>query len=72
MIRPSGLVFWNLLKGRVDEFSRALKSLCYTNSPENPIVSVLGRLLIAQVNNAAVVHRFALAKTRGRLPEIDE
>ena len=72
MIRPSGLVFWNLLKGGVDEFSRALKSLCYTNASENPIESVLGRLLIAQVNHSAVVHRFALAKRRGLLPEIDE
>ena len=53
----------------MDEFSRALKSLCYTNSSENPIVSVLGRLLVAQVNNAALAHRLSIAKRRGLLPE---
>ena len=69
MIRPSALVYWNYLKGWVEEFSRALKSLCYTNSSENPIVSVLGRWLAAQVNNAALAHRLSIGKRRGLLPD---
>ena len=72
MIRPSGLVFWNLVKGGVDEFSRALKSLCYHNSSENPIVSILGRLLCAQVSNAAIVHWFSIAKARGMLEKFEK
>lgn len=72
MIRPSGLVFWNLEKGGVDEFNRALKSLCQTNSLENPIFSMLRIILIAQVNRAAVVHWFALGKWRGLLPDTTE
>ncbi|CAN8067640.1 unnamed protein product [Agarophyton chilense] len=68
MIRPTAFVYWNYLKGGVDEFSRAMTSLCYTNVGENPIVSIIGRLLCAQVNNAAVVHRLCLARQKGHLP----
>eukprot|EP00178_Gracilaria_changii_P016681 TRINITY_DN479_c3_g1_i11.p1 TRINITY_DN479_c3_g1~~TRINITY_DN479_c3_g1_i11.p1 ORF type:complete len:1373 (+),score=138.00 TRINITY_DN479_c3_g1_i11:3191-7309(+) len=68
MIRPSALVFWNLLKGGVDEFSRNMKQMCYTNSSENPIVSVIGRLLCSQVANAGVVYRMVKARLSGMLP----
>ncbi|CAN8067665.1 unnamed protein product [Agarophyton chilense] len=68
MIHPTAFVYWNYLKGGVDEFSRAMTSLCYTNVDENPIVSNIGRLLCPQVNNAAVVHRLCLARQKRHLP----
>lgn len=68
MIRPAALVFWNHLKGGTDEFSRALKSLTYTNTAANPIVSAIGQLLCSQVNNAAVAYRLSCAKSKGYLP----
>ena len=67
MIRPTALIHWNVVKGGVDEFSRALKTLAYTNNSENPIVSVIGRLLCSQVHNMAVVIRLSIAKRKGYL-----
>ena len=67
MIRPSALLDLNYLKGRVKEFNRALKSLCYTSSSENLIIGVLGRLLVAQVNNAALMLGLSISKRRGLL-----
>lgn len=52
----------------MDEFSRALTSLCYTNASETPILSIIERLLCAHENNAAVVHRFSLTRKCGSLP----
>ena len=69
MIRPTSVIYWNHVKGGVDEFSRTLKVLSYQNTSENPIVSVLGRLICAQINNAAVVYRLSVAKGRGLLLE---
>ncbi|CAN8073937.1 unnamed protein product [Agarophyton chilense] len=69
MIRPTAFVYCNYLKGGVNEFSRAMTSLCYKNSGENPIVSIIGRFLCAQVNNAAVVHCLSVARRKGRLPD---
>ena len=71
MIRPLLLVYWNTLKGGVDEFSRALKTLAYTNTSENPIVSIIGRLISSQVGNAAIAHRFFIARKRGVLPPLN-
>ena len=51
----------------MDEFSRAVKSLAYTNSSENPIVSILGGLICGQVCNASIVHRIAIARMKGYL-----
>lgn len=62
MIRPKPLVFWNAVKGGVDEYSRAMTRITRTNVSENPLVSVIGRLLASQLNNAAVVYRMFLAK----------
>ena len=72
MVRPTLLVYWNALKGGVDEFSWALKSLAYTNSSENPIVGVIGRPICGQVCNAAIVHRIAIARTKGYLLNSEE
>ena len=71
MIRSAALVLWNHVKGVVDEFSRALKSLTYTNASENPIVIVIGRLVGSQINNAAVLHKLSIAKRNGSLPDTD-
>lgn len=71
MIRPTSLVYWNYLKGAADEFSRVLQSLAYTNHSENPIVSIIGRLICAQINSAAIVHRLSVAKAKDLLPEPD-
>ena len=43
MIRPIFLVYRNALKGGVDEFSRALTTLAYTNTSAHPIVRIIGR-----------------------------
>ena len=71
MIRPTLLVYWNTLKGGVDEFSRALKTLAYTNTSENPIVSIVGRLISSQVGNAAIAHRLSIARKREVLPDMN-
>ena len=68
-IRPALLVYWNALKGGVDEFSRNLKTLAYTNSSENPIVSIIGRLISSQVGSARIAHRFSVARSCGVLPQ---
>ena len=60
-----------LQKRGVHEFSRALKSLTYTNASENPMVSVIGRLICSQVNNAAFVRRVSIVKRNGSLPDTD-
>ena len=62
MTRPKILVVWNALKGGVDEYSRSLKSYAITTVCENPVVSVIGRMLSTQVANAALVHHFSIAK----------
>ena len=68
MIRPMLVVYWNSLKVGVDEYSRAMKSLIKTITSENPIVNVFGRILCSQVNNAAIVRRLAVARSKGPLP----
>ena len=50
--------------GGVDEYSRALKSLTKTNTSENPIVSLIGRILCSQVNNAAIAHLLGVARRK--------
>lgn len=68
MIRPAAIVYWNYLKGPVDEFGRAMRNLFYTNVGENMIVSIIGRLLYAQLNNSAGVHRLSLSRQKEKLP----
>ena len=68
MIRPTLLFYWNSLRGGMDENSRAMTSLTKTNTSENPIVSVIGRILRSQVNNAAIENRLAVARSKGLLP----
>lgn len=72
MIGPQLLVYWNTLKGGVDEFSRALKTLAYINTSENPIVSIIGRLTSSQVGNAAIAYRCFIARKCGVLPRINQ
>ena len=61
------------LKGGVDDFSRNLCTLDYSASKVSPVVSVVNRMLSAQVNNAGLVHRFGLAIRDGILPNaVDE
>ena len=71
MIRPTILVYWNALKGGVDEYSRAMKTFSRNNACENPIVSVIGRLIFGQINNSGVLQRIVLARAKNRiLPNI--
>lgn len=41
MIRPTALVYWNALKGGVDEFSRTMKTLSRCNVSETPLKASL-------------------------------
>ena len=68
-LRPTALVFWNALKGGVDAFSKNLKTLDYSASKVSPVVSVVKRMLSAQVNNAGTVHRIGLALAQEILKE---
>lgn len=68
MIRPTTLVFWNSLKGGVDEYSRAMQNLTRSNVSENAIVTIITRLLMAQVCNAAVAHRLVKSRQTSVLP----
>jgi hypothetical protein len=72
MIRPTILVFWNALKGGVDEYSRSMQAFSRSNVSENPGVSVIGRILMSQAANAAVIHRLALARCNQKLPRAAE
>ena len=49
--------------------SRYLKSLARRNISENPVVSIIARLLCMQVNNAVVAHRLFEARKDGVLLE---
>ena len=58
MIRPKILIAWNALKRGVNEYSRNLKSYAINAGCENPVVSVIGRIMSTQVANSALVHQF--------------
>ena len=45
--------------------SRILKTLARTNTSENPVVSIIARLLTMRVNNGAVIYRLSVAKQKG-------
>ena len=67
-LRPTALIFWNALKGGVDAFSRNLRTLDFSASKVSPVVSVVKRLLAAQVNNAGIIHRIVIALNDNTLP----
>ena len=69
IIRPKILVMWNAVKGGVDEYSRALRTFAMTNVSENPLVSIIGRMLSTQIPNAALVYRLWVAKETGKICE---
>ena len=71
MIRLTPAVFWNQVKGGVDVVSRILKTLSRTNTSENPVVSIIARLLTMQVNNGAVMYRLSVAEHKGILKASD-
>ena len=52
----------------MDAFSRYLKTLDYSASKVSPVVSVVKRMLAAQVNSAGIVHRIGRAIRQGALP----
>ena len=72
MIRLTPAVYWNNLKGGVDVISRYFRTLARTNISENPVVSIIARLLSMQVNNAAVAFRLHKARTQLILPSVEE
>ena len=72
MIRLTPAVFWNNMKGGVDVISRYLKTLARTNISENPVSSIIARVLSMQVFNAAVVYRLSLARQKKSLPRFCE
>lgn len=57
MIRPTATVFWNQIKGGVDVYSRGMAYSTHSNASENPIVTVICRMISYQVHNACVVYR---------------
>ena len=67
MIRPTVLIYWNALKGRVDEYSRAMKTLSRNNACEKPILSVIKRLICEHINNSGVLNRISLPRANNRL-----
>ena len=70
MIKPIFLLYWSALKGGVDEFSRALTTLAYTNTSEHPIASIIRLLFCAQVAIAAIVHRLGIPRDEEKLPPV--
>ena len=65
MVRPSVLVFWNAVKGGVDEYSRNMTHLTHHNVSQNPLTTVVLRLLMSQIHNAAVAYKLCLASLSG-------
>ena len=72
MVRLTPAVYWNHVKGGVDIVSRILKTLARTNISENPVVSIIARLLTMQVNNGAVIYRLNEAQIRGILQDAQD
>lgn len=65
IIWPTVFVYWNALKRGVDECSRAPSILLYTNVAENPIFSVIRRLICAQIYPTAILHRLSFVNAKG-------
>ena len=72
IIRLSPTVYWNHLKGGVDVMSRYMKTIARSNISENPVVSIVGRLLSMQVSNAVVAYRLYQARRRNLLPRPED
>lgn len=75
MIRPRSIVFRNALKGGVDEYSAAMKSFTRQHSSEHPVVTIVTRMILGQVCNAAIVYRLLIAQQQsliGTSPEEDK
>lgn len=60
------------MKGGVDVVSRYLKALVRTNISDNPVVSIMARLLSIQVTNAADIYRLFIVRRKQLLPKILE
>lgn len=54
--------YWNHLKGGVDILSRIMKTLARKNISENPVLSIIARLLILKVINDGVIFRLSQAE----------
>lgn len=67
MLRPRSLVFWNALKGGVDEYSGAMKRFIHQNSAEHPVVTIVTRMIMPQICNAAISYRLIQARKRSLL-----
>lgn len=72
MIRLTATVYWNHLKRGVDVLSRYIKTVARCDTSENPVVSIVARLLSIQVRNAVVVYSSYQAYKSKLLPRLDE
>lgn len=69
MILLTPAVYWSNLK--VDNISGYPTKLARSNISENPMVSIVARLLCMQFNNAAVKYRLHKARQLGLLTKAD-
>ena len=72
MVRPTVLVFWNAVKGGVDEYSRSMTNLTHHNVTQDPLTTVFLRLLMSQVHNAAISYGLYIASLRGIVSSREE
>ena len=72
MIRLTPTVYWNHLKGGVDVISRYMKTMARCNISENPVVSIVARLVSMQLSNAAVLYRLYCARNMKLLPTLED
>lgn len=68
MIRPSALVFWNSIKSGIDVYSSLMISFARTNVSEDPLASIIARLLFTLISNSANVYRSLLAASKRKIP----
>lgn len=72
MTRLTPTVYYNHQKSGVDVISLYMKTLARCNNSENPVVSIIARLMSMQIGNAAVLHRLHCVRNRKQLPAIED
>lgn len=72
MIQLAPAPYWNNVKGGLYVIFRYLRTLARSNISENPIASIIARLLSMQVDNAAVAFRLHRARKQLILQSLEE
>ena len=68
MIRLTPAVYWNHLNRGVDVISKHMKTLATSTISENPVTSIIARLLLMHVNNADICCRLFKERELSKTP----